>query len=525
MKHDTASAEADNEQDGTTYRKRIVVVGGGSAGCVMASRLSEDPELDIVLIEAGPDYPDINDPEVANVRNAWNFGFTNFDWGYVSDDHIPESTNTPDFAMVEQGVLPVFAGKVTGGGSSVNATNALQPTKRDLDRWVSLGATDWTWDEVLPYLRKIESDPIGGERHGVDGLVPVHRWTEDNGLRSVMKAFVDACAEMGHPIVKDLNGESQRGAGPVPLNQRDGVRQSSAVTYLAAARGRDNLTIMDREQVDRVLFDGTRATGVLLVSGKTVEADEVVLSAGSIGSPAILMRSGVGPRPLLEELGIDVVSALDGVGQKLNDHPLVYMTYEADVDAIGELLPPLQTMLVFSSAGPDSDLEVDLHAIPFTLAPGQIIVAVGLVRPQSTGSVSIRSRDPLEPPKVLLNLMHHPDDLRRLVSGVAHVRELMRAPSLEKYVGAELWPGPDITTRGDISRAVLEAKNTYVHMVSTCSMGDEGLSWAVVGQDGSVHGTQGLRVVDGSIMPVIPSVPTNFTVMMIAERCADLMRR
>lgn len=491
----------------------------------MASRLSEDPSTEVILVEAGPDYTDIDDPAAANVRNAWVFGFTTHDWGYVSDDHIPESTNTPDFAIVEQGVLPVFAGKTTGGGSSVNATNALQPTKLDMDRWVGLGATDWTWEEVLPYLRKIENDPIGGERHGTDGLVPVHRWTADNGLRPFMQAFVDACAEQGHPVVADLNGESQRGAGPVPLNQRDGVRQSSAVTYLAAARGRSNLTVMDDQHVDRVLFDGTRAAGIVLATGEELLADEVVLSAGSIGSPAILMRSGVGPKPLLDDLGIDVVSALDGVGQKLGDHPLVYMTYEADAEAIGELLPPLQTMLVFSSGGPDSALEPDLHAIPFTLEPGLLIIAVGLVRPLSMGSVMIRSRDPLERPQILLNLMHHPDDLKRLVAGVAHVREIVDSPSLEKYVGAELWPGPDVVDRGDISRAVLEAKNTYVHMVSTCSMGDSGLPWAVVGQDGAVHGTQGLRVVDASIMPVIPSVPTNFTTMMIAERCAALMRR
>ena len=274
-----------------------------------------------------------------------------------------------------------------------------------------------------------------------------------------------------------------------------------------------------------MLFAGNRAIGIVLVSGQELLADEVVLSAGSIGSPAILMRSGVGPKQLLNDLGIDIVSELDGVGQKLGDHPLVYMTYEADADAIGELLPPLQTMLVFSSGGPDSDLEPDLHAIPFTLEPGLMIVAVGLVRPLSMGSVTIRSRDPLEKPRILLNLMHHPDDLKRLVAGVAHVREIVASPSLEKYVGAELWPGPEVVDRGDISQAVLEAKNTYVHMVSTCSMGDPGLPWAVVGQDGAVHGTEGLRVVDASIMPVIPSVPTNFTTMMIAERCAALMRR
>lgn len=505
--------------------KHIVVCGGGSAGCVMASRLSEDPGVRVTLVEAGPDYPDLSDPAAADVRNAWSFGFTSHDWGYSSDDHIPESTNAPDFAVVEQGVLPVLRGKVMGGSSSVNATNALRPTKADFDRWVGLGANRWSWETMQPVLARLESDPVGGPGHGGDGPVPIHRWTTANGLRPVMSAFMEACADQGYPIVDDLNGASQRGAGPVPLNQVDGVRQSSSATYLAIARGRDNLVIRDRSEVDRVEFDGAVAKAVVLASGERIEADEVVLSTGSVGTPAILMRSGIGPRPLLERLGIPVVSELDGVGQKLSDHPLVYLTYEADPDAIGELLPPLQTMLAFSSAGPRSDGEVDLHAIPFTLAPGQIILALGLVRPLSLGSVEIRSRDPLDPPKILLNLMHHPEDLRRLTVGVSLGRELMASSAMAKYVGAELWPGPQVTTLGELSQAVLEAKNTYAHAVGTCGMGDAGMPWAVVDQDCAVHGTQGLRVVDASVMPAIPSVPTNLTTMAIAERAAELLRQ
>ncbi|WP_033324779.1 GMC family oxidoreductase [Streptomyces yerevanensis] len=505
--------------------RRIVVCGGGSAGGVLAARLSEEPANTVTLVEAGPDYrtPEETAPEVLDANQ---FGFTTHDWAYESADHVVDADSIPMFGIVEQGVVPVLRGKVIGGSSSVNGANALRPTPEDFARWTGLGNDRWSWDQVLPYLKKLEDDPVGGELHGTGGPVHIERFSEGDGLRPVMSAFLEACAQAGHPLRPDMNGADRRGAGPVPFNRKDGIRQSSALAYLGLARDRANLTVLGEQTVDRVEFtDDGRARAVVLGDGTRLEADLVVLSAGTVGSPAVLMRSGIGPRRLLEELSIPVIQALEGVGRNLRDHPMVYLTYAVDEEAVGELLPPLQTVLAFSSAGAGSAGEVDLHALPFTMEPGVMLVPLGLVRPYSLGRVEISSRDPEAAPRIRLGLLDHPDDVRRMVAGIRQVREIIGSGPLEKYVRAEQWPGPEATTDADLTRAVLQGKNTYCHAVGTCAMGGAGTPTAVVDEGGKVHGLDGLYVVDASIMPDIPAVPTNTTVMMMAERCADELRR
>ena len=501
--------------------RRIVVCGGGSAGGVLAARLSEDPANTVTLVEAGPDYrtPEETAPELLDANQ---FGFTTHDWGYESADHVADADSIPMFGIVEQGILPVLRGKVIGGSSSVNGANALRPTPEDFARWTGLGNDRWSWDHVLPYLKKLEDDPVGGELHGTGGPVHIERFTEGNGLRPVMSAFLEACAQAGHPVHEDINGVRRRGAGPIPFNRKNGIRQSSAIAYLGPARHRENLTVLGEQAVDRVEFteDGT-ARAVILADGTVLEADLVVLSGGAIGSPAILMRSGIGPRRLLDRLSIPTVQCLEGVGSNLRDHPMVYLTYAVDEEAVGELMPPLQTALAFSSAGAAGQGEVDLHALPFTMEPGVMLVPLAVVRPYSLGSVEITSRAPEADPRIRLGLFDHPDDLRRMVAGIRQIRDIMGSGPLEKYVRAETWPGPEATTDADLARAVLQGKNTYCHAVGTCAMGGEGTPGAVVDQAGKVHGVDALYVVDASTMPDIPAVPTNTTVMMMAERWAD----
>jgi choline dehydrogenase len=500
---------------------RVVICGGGSAGCVLAARLSEDPSVGVVLLEAGPDFASVEElPE--DVRNAWIFGVEDHDWGWVSDDHV-EDTDTPNRIFAPDAMaIRAWRGKVIGGSSSTNASNALRPPRQDFDQWVGLGNDRWSWEEVLPALRAMEDDPIGGERHGTGGPLPVRRFT-GGALRPIFADLLEAAGRAGHAVVDDLNGTDAGGAGPVPLNQVDQVRQSTNVAYLNAARGRPNLEIRGDALVDRVELSDGRASAVVLADGERIEADVVVLAAGALASPGILMRSGVGPSALLERLGVDVVRRLEGVGRNLRDHPMVYPTF-ALTEAAGPPAPPLQTAIACNACGPGAAGHPDLHLIPVTPAADQMIISVGLVRPFSVGRYAIRSPDPHDPPSILFNILDHPEDLARIVRGVVLARELMATEPLASYVTGELWPGPDVRTEAEIAAAVLGAKNTYAHATSTCAMGPAGTPWAVVDQMGAVHGLDDLFVIDASIFPAIPSVPTNLTTIMLAERCAAELR-
>ena len=343
---------------------RVVVCGGGSAGCVVAARLSEEPSVEVVLLEAGPDFATVQElPE--DVRNAWIFGVTDHDWGWVSEDHVEQTDHPNRVHAPEPAAIYAWRGKVIGGSSSTNASNALRPPREDFDRWVGLGNDRWSWDQVLPTFRAMEDDPIGGERHGTGGPLPVRRFNGER-MRPIFADLIESARRLGYPVVEDLNGTDDGGAGPVPLNQVDQVRQSTNLTYLGPARGRPNLSVRGDVLVDRVeLIDG-RARAVVLDTGERIEADLVVLSAGALASPGILMRSGVGPGALLDRLGIAVVHRLEGVGRSLRDHPMVYPTYSLNGQA-GSPAPPIQTAIVLSAAGPDRGRgEIDLHFIPVT---------------------------------------------------------------------------------------------------------------------------------------------------------------
>jgi choline dehydrogenase len=314
------------------------------------------------------------------------------------------------------------------------------------------------------------------------------------------------------------------GVGPLPVNIVDGVRQSTAIAYLQPARERPNLEIRADVTVDRVELRDGRARAVILADRERLAADQVVVAAGAIGSPAILQRSGIGPADQLARLGVRPVCALEGVGRNLRDHPMIYPRWTADADVVGRLTPPKQVFLTCSASGAREQSQVDLNLVLLTFEPGELLVALGLVRPYSVGRLELRSADPYDAPRIHLRFFDHPEDLARMVTGVRLARSILASAPMTPYVREELWPGPDATSDGAVAEAVLATPTTYAHPVGTCAMGRAGTEWAVVGQRGEVHGVKGLRVVDASIMPTIPAVPTNLTTIMLAERCADALR-
>ncbi|MEV0218091.1 GMC family oxidoreductase N-terminal domain-containing protein [Streptomyces sp. NPDC050704] len=473
-------------------RYDTVIVGGGAAGGILAARATEDPECSVLLLEAGPDFGPDPEGQPPDVINADDPGPTDYDWGLEA----------------ELGTLgrrsPVFAGRLLGGSSATNNVMALRGRPADYDAWASAGNHGWSYEEVLADFVGVERDLDFGEAawHGDAGPVPVCRPGEP---APVQQAFLDACATAGHPAVADHNAPGAVGAGPLPLNQIGGVRQSTALTCLATARERSNLTIRGDATVDRVLIDRGRCLGVRLAgSGEEIEAGQVVLTAGAYGSPVILLRSGIGPADHLRPLGIPVTADLPGVGANLHDHPLLRLLYASHAPAAA---PPRQTLL---TTGPG------LQIFPSGPEQGEVLLLVALMAPHSRGHVRLRSPDPYTPPDIDVGLLRAPEDAPRLLDGVHQARRLARTPPLSRYLDDELWPGPT----ADPDDALHEGLNVYQHPVGTCRMGPPNDPHAVVTPSGHVHGLEGLRVADASIMPTIPRANTHLPTLMLAEHLA-----
>jgi choline dehydrogenase len=483
----------------------VIVVGSGSGGGVVASRLTEDPAINVLMLEAGPD-PGDNVPDAVRYVRLGS-GVDEYDWDY--------------FDRQTRGAVP--RGRILGGSSSVNSSFALRGQPQDYDGWAASGLTSWSWEQCLPYFNRLENDREFGHQpyHGSSG--PIH--VEREPLNDFQEQVRSACLELGHPDLDDLNRPGAFGVGPLPRNLKDRQRQSTLLTYIAAARSRPNLTIRADTLVDTIVIENGRATGVRLAGGEVVEGGKVVLAAGAYNSPQILQRTGVGARDLVRGLGVDQVLELPGVGENLLDHVLTLIAFDAGQKLPEGFIPIGPTLKLRTASG----LSVD--DVKFTFAFGELFAMPGLngfvvevSNCESQGIVRATSRDPRAEPHIDHRYFSNPRDFERIVGAAKAAVEVAKV--LDGSVRSELLL-PDADTAGDEEalRAHLRGfHGTDYHPSGTLRMGPDGDDMAVVDDHCHLRGIDNLFVADASVMPTIPRANINLPTMMIGERVAEFVR-
>lgn len=521
-----------------------IIVGAGSAGCVLANRLTEDGRHRVLLLETGGSDKSIfiQMPTALSIpmntkKYAWQF-------------------ETEPEPYLDNRRMHCPRGKVLGGSSSINGMVYVRGHARDFDEWQEQGAEGWDYRHCLPYFKKAETWAFGADDYrGDQGPLGVNNG--NNMQNPLYKAFVDAGVDAGYFATDDYNGERQEGFGAMHMTVKNGRRWSTANAYLRPAMARDNLTVVTHALVHKVLLEGKQATGVRYEKdGKLVDvtaSEEVILSAGSIGSPHLLQLSGIGNRGVLEQAEIPVNHELPGVGGNLQDHLEFYFQFRCKqpvslngkLDWWNKLKIGVRWLLKKDGLGATNHFEscgfirskagvewpdLQYHFLPAAMRyDGKeafdgdgFQLHVGHNKPKSRGSVTVQSDDPRQPPRIQFNYLQHEDDREGFRDCVRLTREIVSQPAMDAYRGSEIQPGVDVQSDEDIDAFVRQAVESAYHPSCTCKMGMD--DQAVVGPDTRVHGLTGLRVVDSSIFPTIPNGNLNAPTIMVAERAADLIR-
>lgn len=497
-----------------------IVVGAGSAGCVVANRLTEDSEATLLLLEAG--NPDTK-PEIQIPAACFKLLGSEVDWGYFSEPE-PYLNHRKIFCS---------RGKVLGGSSSINFMNYVRGNRHDYDRWQELGNPGWSYQDILPYFKKSEHSSRGAsEFHGVDGELSV---TDPIAPAAISQRFIDAAIALGYSYNPDFNGKQQEGAGLYQSTIKNGKRHSTAAAFLVPILQRPNLTVTTGALVTRLLFEGNRAVGVEYLHEDTLHQAranrEVILSAGAFDSPKLLMLSGIGRAADLQAMGIAVVADLPGVGQNLQDHILVTVVCQADRDLHSASTSSAGETGLFLHSEDNSEIAPDLQLffgptqfLPPGYTPSEFgfTGVVTLTRLQNIGSVGLHSSDPKDAPKFRMNYLQHEADVQKLVDGIKLMRQLFQNSAFDEFRSAEIAPGADVQSDRAIAAYIRDTASTMWHPVGTCKMGTDPM--AVVDPELRVYKVEGLRVVDASIMPTITTGNTNAPTIAIGEKAADLIR-
>ena len=521
-----------------------IVVGAGSAGCAVANRLSENPKNKVLLIEAGrASHP------VSRLPASFALLIDNplANWRYRSEPE--ESTANRE--------IPIPRGKLLGGSSSINGLVYVRGNKLDYDTWAQMGNTGWSYDDVLPFFKKMEN--YQGEVTDIRGSDGPLKVSEVSDRNPIYDGLFKAAEENNIPLNKDYNGEEQEGIGYTQTTIFRGERMSAEVAYLRPIKSRKNLTIVTNSLVTRLLFEEKKCVGLEVKqknkSIRYLTTKEIILCGGAINSPQILELSGIGNRDILEEKGISVIHELKGVGENLRDHIAPRIVYKITKPGIAYndkarglnllkqianyvfkrdgflTLPSAPVVGFFKTRKELAAPDIQVHFIPYKVVlengkrklgvePG-ITCTVNQNLPESRGSIHIKSKNPEEPPAIKFNFLSNSLDRETLVSGVKLIRKIMNSETMQEFCGEEVQPGKNLDTDEDILNFIKEKAETVYHPSGTCKMGFD--QEAVVDKSLKVHGIKGLRIADASIMPTLVSGNTNAVCMMIGERCADFI--